>query len=946
MSDNIKINSINLFINKFDDTHAIINLDTLKENFYLDDDEEGFYKLSLYEKKTFGSETVNDNYNRPPIGPIEKGLYCSFCGKEGPDDHSESCDFPEQNSLNLTMEGVNNYIIKDTNYKGDYIDFKNRFLGGTLNQALLNDLLLNPDDIILSNGSFDININKNALTNISFLGIYKKRGPQKLASKTSTSQFLNNVIISYEKNGNKTSIRISKNGLINLINIPKIATELNIIIDNLVERINESGAVEISKFQEASKTDLNQYTFLKQFSYIHSTTAQFRISNIIKDAEINFEELDTMLSPFDASGKVVGGDYTTVERTSSGDTIINFQGLKIIEWEYSLGRLTRSEVMTKEYIKVVSIPSPGLKLTAIFNKYGTVIMTLSRCSNKQMFKGLCGDVFTPISDALFIPFVQKFDELFTKEKNSLIKKSLSSESISAKTEFNTVTGYAPSGKICRLTRTREAGDKTYKEGMRPDPYSWTGKCPDPNYQYLKPEGVQDKDGLWYPCCEAKSRDSVEKMKRYLLNGFPLNESNGRQFDIIDGVDSGSGIIKPGSNSLGASAEVYIDGKLEDVTVIKKLSKKSNEYIVRLQSGKNVNIKGTDFKRDSRIFPGLKDLTREKLINCVTKNLTKNNNLIDSGGKIIKNNRSEFNEKFSSEQYEIFVSLVGETDRYYLSYYTMQKFKERPHYLFGAPINSYPFYLVLSPRGNFYISPDYNFLESDISENFNDTTVLFGYLQFNDSEFKKEMLVMDVLYHNISFRDLSFNDRFSKLLEIQNELFTSIIDEIIVIPDFYDDIISGSQQVSDVGDKLVFIKEDCCGFISWGDLDPFDDIITVQILNKDRQTIRFGYDGRPFPSGIGIDFLNNFAFNKRDIPEKLNNFEYFKIKINRDVDGDIVPNRKISIMDTSEKLITYEKTVEILTLKFSPLKSEFFEDPDEWVLPTETLKYNGIKLISI
>ena len=46
-------------------------------------------------------------------------------------------------------------------------------------------------------------------------------------------------------------------------------------------------------------------------------------------------------------------------------------------------------------------------------------------------------------------------------------------------------------KYVDLTRTRDTGSGNYKEGMRPEPYSWQGTCPDPNYQYLKPEGVQD-----------------------------------------------------------------------------------------------------------------------------------------------------------------------------------------------------------------------------------------------------------------------------------------------------------------------------------------------------------------------------------------------------------------------------------------------------------------------
>ena len=193
----VSINSINMFINKFDESREIFDLDKLKENFLLDEGEEGFYKLSLYQKKTFGTETINDNYNRPPIGPIETGFYCTFCGNEGPRDHSETCDFPDQNSLNLTISGINDYILKDRNYKGDYLNFKTKFEESSLTQDDLNEILLNPDEIEVKDGKINIQENKDVLTSVSFLGIYKKRGPQKLAAKTSTTQFLNNIIISY-----------------------------------------------------------------------------------------------------------------------------------------------------------------------------------------------------------------------------------------------------------------------------------------------------------------------------------------------------------------------------------------------------------------------------------------------------------------------------------------------------------------------------------------------------------------------------------------------------------------------------------------------------------------------------------------------------------------------------------------------------------------------------
>ena len=940
----VSINSINMFINKFDESREIFDLDKLKENFLLDEGEEGFYKLSLYQKKTFGNETINDNYNRPSIGPIENGFYCTFCGNEGPRDHSESCDFPDQNSLNLTISGINDYILNDRNYKGDYINFKTKFEESSLTQDDLNEILLNPDEIQVQDGKINIQTNKDVLTSVSYLGIYKKRGPQKLASKTSTTQFLNNMIISYEKNRQKTSIRISKNGLINMINVPLAAESLNNIITQLIERINNSGAINIEEFRISSGLNLDKYTFLKQFSYVHSVTGQFKIDAIQKDTEINFEELDNIISPFDPSGNVIESSFTSVERTPSGENVININGVKIIEWEYSLGRLTRNEVMTKEYIKSVSVPAPGIKLTSIFNKYGTVIMTLSRCSSKQMLKGLCGGVITSINDTYFSDFVSVFNDLFEKQSSILAKKSLGNVPGKLKSDFNTLTGYAPSGKICRLTRTREVDGVTYKEGMRPDPYTWSGKCPDPNYQYLKPDGVQDSDGLWYPCCEAKTKDSIEKMKRYLLNGFPLNRNEGEKFNIIDGEDLGSGIIEPGSNSEGASTELYINGKLEDVTIIKKLSKKSNEYLVRLQNGSTVKIKGTDFKRESRVFPGLRDFKREDLLSCIIKNLNKNNDSIDKDGKLIKNTNSDFNETFSEENYSYFISLVGETTKNYLTYYTIQDLKREEYILYKTPTDSFSFYLVLSPNGNFYISPNYNYIDSDISEKFDETIVLFGQLRFNNIEFKKEYIVMDLIYLEGSLKSREFNERYALLIDVQSDLLNKIVEEIITIPDFYTDLISGSYEIMQEPNKLVFIQKNCCNVISWGDSDIFENEITLQVLSKNRQTIKFGYDSRSFPENVGVSFFNEVAFNKRDIPDELVIGEYYRLRINIDTDGNIVPTRKVSFLYKTEKLGSYSDTIQKLSFKFSPIKKDFFDDPEEWYLPNETLKFDGERLI--
>ena len=949
MTSEVKIYGINMFINKFNITEEIIDLYKLKMNFLLDEGETGFYKLSISQKKILGTETINDTYNRPPIGPIEDKLYCSYCSKIGPEDHDETCDFPDQDSLYLTIGAFKNYILLNKDYKGDYLSIKNKILSKTLTQDDLNEILLIPDEIIVTTGEFDIDINDSVLTNISFFGIYKKRGPRKLASKTSVTQFLNNLMISYEKYNQKTSIRISKNGLINLVNIPVDRSQLKEMMDTLIDRLNKIDCINIGMFKKVTKTDLNEYQIINDKSYIHSMSGQFIISTIKSGTQINFEELDNLISPYDSLGNKISGHYTVIENTPSGYQVINFNGIKIIEWEYSLGRLTRNQVMSKEYIKFISIPSPGIKLTGIINKLGSIMMTLSLCTNTQKRKGFCGDTISAINSDMFNRIVENFNELFKNESKILLKKSLT-DPVKTTTTFNTVSGYAPSGKICRLTRTRDSGSGNYKEGMRPEPYSWKGKCPDPNYQYMKPEGVMDEnDGKWYPCCETKTKDSIEMMKKYLLTGFPKNKAHGERYDIIDGVDLGSGVLIPGSNAIGATATVTIDGKIEEVTILKKISKKSNEYIVRTSDGKKETIKGFDFLRDSRIFPGLNTFSRKELLNCIYKILNKSNLVLNEEGQLVKNLISELNEKYNSENSNIFTRLVdiSKLNVGNLTYFNISKFKESVYTVRKIPEDCNKFYLILSPIDNFYINDELNSLESQISNKFDDATIILdGFLKFNDIEFKNEYHIIDILYYNENLQNKTYEERYNILFDLQNLIFGEVVDEIFVYPGIYTNIIEGSYDIisSNRTDKIVFIKNECCDLIIWGNKDIYPDTIPLQIIKKDKQVIEFGCAGNSFPEDIGLDFLKKYTFNKREIPENLFIGDYFNVKINRDSNGDIVPNKKISILNKIKDNFDYSKTIEILLTKFNPIDYTFFDSNEEWTTLNETLVSDGEKLI--
>ena len=128
MSSDIKINSINFFVNKLDTFEEIINMNLLKTQFPLDDIDSGFYRINFAEKQNMGAGTINSNYNRPPVGPIKSGLYCSYCYRKGPLFHTTECPYPDDKSLYLTLGGFNELVVKNPSYDGDFNIIKQKIV--------------------------------------------------------------------------------------------------------------------------------------------------------------------------------------------------------------------------------------------------------------------------------------------------------------------------------------------------------------------------------------------------------------------------------------------------------------------------------------------------------------------------------------------------------------------------------------------------------------------------------------------------------------------------------------------------------------------------------------------------------------------------------------------------------------------------------------------------
>jgi hypothetical protein len=932
---NIKINGLNEFVNKFNTKEDVINLNIIKEKFRLDQGETGFYRLSLSQKRVLGDDRFTETYNRPSIGPLPDGTYCTYCGKIGPpDDHSETCPFPEESSLYLTLRGVFLNIIKNPGYSGEYVSFR-KLIKNEISQEQLNDILLIEDQYTIRGEPPDISAS-DIKTNIPYSEVLKKRGPEKLAYKTSTTQFLNNIIIYYEKYSNKTSIRISKNGLINIINTPINETHRNEMINELIKRMNETGG--INEFSELP----NGYVKIPRISYIHSATAQFSLWEDTDKYDIIYNTLDSFISPYNTSGKIIPGKYSTVETTQTGKQIITIGKLKIVNWEYSLGRETRGHSMSKEYIKFTALPRPGIKMSVLIHKHGSFQMTLSYCSDKETFCARNRDAKINVVDFELVR--TEFIKIFNADFSSLTRESLSS--VSSSKTFNTVSGYAPPNQllkpstgVCRAPRRR---DDDTREEIRPSPYSWSGQCPDPNYQYIKPHGIQGTDQLYYPCCSSKTEESRKLMVEYLRLGFPRSEAEAIEYNV-GRIDNGSGILIPGSNEIGAKAMVKVPGTqdFQQVTVLSKGTKKSNEYVVKLQDGTKTKVHGNDFLRDSRIFPGLRSLQRDRLLTCIQKYMRIGGFVLNKSGGL-ERKKYPFNVSKNDTYSDLFKNLVNiKTVSPVLVLSDFVKFETEPYNVTSVPDDTYHFYLVLGSAGNFYISKDGSIVESDISEQFDDTIVFDGFMRLNDTDI--EYFVIDVIYYKENVSNEPFELRKGMISDI-NTIYSlsDETDDILKFPEYYDDIIDGSRErlTEDKNSFLIFMPlvRGCCNYFIWTSKTDHNDII-LQVISKTRNVVQLGYDSRSLPENIGLQKLNSYTIPP-PVPKNIKKNDYVLWRINKDSFGNFVPSRVLSAISIVNKpTINYDDYIKKIEMTLNPINIKFFLG-ESWEINERTMITRG------
>ena len=80
-----------------------------------------------------------------------------------------------------------------------------------------------------------------------------------------------------------------------------------------------------------------------------------------------------------------------------------------------------------------------------------------------------------------------------------------------------------------------------------------------------------------------------------------------------------------------------------------------------------------------------------------------------------------------------------------------------------------------------------------------------------------------------------------------------------------------------------------------------------------------------------------------MPKGIKKGDYYRLTINRDNKGNVVDNRILTIKKRiipTTNMKTYDETMNILLVKFSPIDNDYFSSNLDWIFKDGFLRYDG------
>jgi len=656
--------------------------------------------------------------------------------------------------------------------------------------------------------------------------------------------------------------------------------------------------------------------------------------------------LNSLISPYNSSGNIVSGKFTTVRNISNTNRQIielkyGDKSINIINWEHSLGQDTKNQSITREEIKCIILPNDGIKIRLQIQKHGIFQMSISYCNVSDLKNAICKEIVDKSNVKLnyenYFRIVQDIFIGIFNETPDLYSDSLKFTDETNDAKKNTVSGNAPPNKpntstaVCRKTDPR-AG---LKLGLRPSPYSFQGQCPEYR-QYINPTGVLGNDNLYYPCCSAKTKISEEEYKKYLIDGFPRNETESKDYGVNYLNDSKSGVLVPGSTKIGALTRAFIQNQWTPVEIMayKGKSQVPKTFFVKIiNTGNVVEISRELLERDSRYFPGLKSFNKDQLIKCIIETLA------------VKKKDQNIEELENLQTIKNLITIPNPNFDPILSVYGLSNFLNDVYFVTSVPKNSSLFYLYISDTDSYYINIMGNKKVISLSVDINEKIILLGYLQDETDKF----FVIDVLYYNKPITD-EFSKRTELLESLSLQYFST--EDSIEFSTFYPNIIKSSKELlieSDSNVILVYLpNKNYLNLKIWTETDIEPEII-LQIIEKSKgvgpNKYKLGYDNTTFTDFSNL--FNNIFITKSFYDTnkiKINDYILFTKDINKQT-GEIGSRILTPVEKTSKPNLTLNETLTKLSLLINPIKESFFYNNslDQnyiWIIPNQDkiLKY--------
>lgn len=438
----------------------------------------GFISKSYYTSKS--------TYNFPPKGPIPNCFQCIRCKQKGPNYHTINCKDPIDQSLYLTQKGSETMKQKKEKYPTEYASIET------------------------DEGS-------------PYSLVILKRGQKPVVSSSlKAHRFENNIELVYNNRNNKLcTIRIGKNGVINIISA---SFEDEDLPNKIIKKINETNSLNKSEYSDdtfkINESITYKYLLFYQFNLIPEELKQFG-----GPVDLNLGLLDRELL----------NNYITGEYLTDGTTYYYINNYRFNRGD----ELSKSEHQTNPFVifNLVSTTTSDFKTNVIIYKKGAV--QLKSSYNDKYSPGYKLEYSIVNEIYLFLKNIFNLIFLDTKGKNIKLYSPNLNYKNASENEFNTYDKKNP--QVChnRLNKIR-----------RPVPYSFYGKCP-PG-MFVDPRGMKRPlDNRYEPCCYNITKSgfmSEKNILNFILNGFP-QDSKTRSDYSIDNPDIKSAILIKGTDTI-------------------------------------------------------------------------------------------------------------------------------------------------------------------------------------------------------------------------------------------------------------------------------------------------------------------------------------------------------------------------------------------------------------